>query len=350
MSHTHHTDHLAPLCSLLGAPLLIGEEQHFLTAQSHYPDVQVELVEWKTITPKLLAEHFDLLLSCDDWPRQEFKDRFQPFEQLFGKRLRNLHCPKGFSDKGFWFERCANQDATVIYGRNMIDLLKERGVWENMSDYVITGNYRHSYYIKNKEFMDSLVEKEIFSQFEKEQTTVLYAPTWEDSEKSTSLYGIADHLFSKLPSDMNLLVKLHPLLTHDEADAAKTAAVMDAAKGKPNIVVIKDYPLVYPILNRADCYLGDLSAVGYDFLAFNRPMFFLNQQKREAAKDRGLYLFRCGIEVQPEDYPRIYSIIEESIENTSLSNVREEVYAYSFDEISETDLKSAIETIVATAD
>ena len=56
-----------------------------------------------------------------------------------------------------------------------------------------------------------------------------------------------------------------------------------------------------------------MSSVGYDFLPFDKPMFFLNKQKRDPGLDRGLFLFRCGVEVLPEKFGELYSLIDKNL-------------------------------------
>ena len=75
-----------------------------------------------------------------------------------------------------------------------------------------------------------------------------------------------------------------------------------------------------------------MSSIGYDFLAFNKPLFFLNQNKRDPTHDKGLYLFRCGISIEVEDYPDIFSLIEENLpdDQNRFQKIREEVYLHVF--------------------
>jgi hypothetical protein len=75
-----------------------------------------------------------------------------------------------------------------------------------------------------------------------------------------------------------------------------------------------------------------MSSIGYDFLTFDRPLFFLNQNTRDALHDPGLYLFRTGIEIKREEYAKIYAIIDHffQFELRPFSQIRKDVYAYAF--------------------
>jgi hypothetical protein len=88
-----------------------------------------------------------------------------------------------------------------------------------------------------------------------------------------------------------------------------------------------------------------MSSVGYDFLAFDKPMFFLNKQRRDPRTDRGLYLFRCGTEVKPDAYPLFYQILDKYLPNDKelFSDVRKATYRYTFGaERSFSDIKTDV--------
>ncbi len=74
-----------------------------------------------------------------------------------------------------------------------------------------------------------------------------------------------------------------------------------------------------------------MSSVGYDFLTFNKPMFFLNKKRLEIQKDRAL-LYVCGTQVMPEQYSDIYAIIADALsdDQEKFSKIRSDVYQYTF--------------------
>lgn len=329
-SQIHYTDHLAVVCILMGIPLLFLEEEDFNLGKKYYPGLKAIREEYFSFNPEYLIANYDVIFMSDLWDRDIFHEKFAPLEKKYQKVLRHVHVPHGFSDKGFYLKKCAKEDITLLYGQNMLDMLKAEEVMEYLHRYVITGNYRYAFYKQHKKFYDTLVEKEIFSYFEKKRPTILYAPTWMDLEESTTFFDAYTYLLDQLPEDYNLIVKLHPRLELD--DTAKFYQIVGKYEGRKNILFIKNYPLVYPLLARSDLYIGDMSSIGYDFLPFNRPMFFLNKQKRDPKYDRGLYLFRCGVSILPEKYSKIYEVIEQNLkeDNTRFGAIREEVYKYTF--------------------
>ncbi len=326
-SHSHFTDHLAAVAVLMDIPLLFTEEDHFEDASRCYPGLKAELHDWMLLKPQYFAERYGVYFVSEMWNSTQLNARFKAGDN----RYRVVHCPHGFSDKGYWFEECLDQDVNLVYGQNMLDLIRERNASKEMRSYVMSGNLRYDYYLRNKEFYDQLVEEEILSQFPQKQTTIIYAPTWSDREQSTSFFDAADTICAGLPEHYNLIVKLHPNLELNTG-IALVYGLMAKHQHRKNIVFLQHFTPIYPLLSVCDLYVGDRSAVGYDFLAFNRPMYFLNARRRDSATDRGVYIFRCGVEVFSHEYGQLYQIIEETLpsDKERFSEIRKQVYDYSF--------------------
>ncbi|MEI8364794.1 MAG: CDP-glycerol glycerophosphotransferase family protein [Parachlamydiaceae bacterium] len=328
----HYIDHLAVICVLMDIPLIFIDPNDYALGVRYYPGLEALAVDYQDLTPEYLIANYDVLFMSDLWDRKTFHEKYASLEKQYNKSLRHVHCPHGFSDKGFYLKKCVQEDITLIYGQNMIDQLKHYEVFDDLNEYVITGNYRYTYFKQYREFYDDIVAKEVLSRFARKQPIILYAPTWLDLEESTTFFEAYSYILGNLPDDYNLIVKLHPRLELD--DMAHYYHIIGKFEHKPNIVFLKDFPLVYPLLACTDIYLGDMSSVGYDFLPFNKPMFFLNKQRRDSKTDRGLYLFRCGVEIKPDAYPLIYKFIEVNLPNDQerFTAVRKEVYTYTFGE------------------
>lgn len=326
-SQPHYTDHLAVVCILMGIPLILSQDLAVTLAKKYYPGLDAIQIPLDELTPDTLAAHYNALFLSDLYDRETFHKEYKHLN----KQMRVVHCPHGFSDKGFYLKQCAQEDILLIYGQNMIDLIHSEGVWEQMNQYVIVGNYRYTYYLQHKEVQDAIVENEIFSKFQNQQPVILYAPTWQDKELSSTFFQFSEEIIGNLPDQYNLLVKLHPRLQFDDPGTYKK--IVNTYGAKPNVVFLDNYPLVFPLLNRTDIYLGDLSSIGYDFLAFNRPMFFLNKDRRNARTDRRLYLFRCGVEVKVDAFPLIYKMIETNLTNDArFTEIRKQTWDYTFGE------------------
>lgn len=329
-SELHHLDHLGPLCSFLQIPLIVTEEKLYILAKRYYPDLEAILFDYLAIS-EYLVSHFDVIFYSI--PRDIFDEIFFFSQKLLQKRIRAIWCPHGNSDKGesiFYMEALKKEEAALLYGKQMIDFFKRKGVYDQLKGSVITGNFRHEYYLKHRAFYDSLAEKEISRKLPEAEKTLLYAPTWQDYERSTSFFDASTLILETLPQEHNLVVKLHPNLVQQEEFLVEE--LIRKYEDRDNILFLSEFTPIYPLLNLVDLYIGDMSSIGYDFLCFNKPMFFLNQNLRDGKGDLGLYLFRCGIEIKPEDYGNIHRKIAEyfQYELRNFSEIRKEVYAYAF--------------------
>ncbi len=339
----NHLDHLAVIAYILDIPLVTDEELLLKTLTTYYPQVKPLYIEKHAQILEFLATRYDALFVSSANYR---KDLSPLLEVLFRKQLQFWYCPHGNSDKPM--KQFGMQHTSLIYGDQMEDRLQQAAILPALKGYVKTGNYRLSFYQKYASFYDALVEKEVFSQFKKRQPTLLYAPTWHDLESSSSLFEVGKLLLSALPDHYNLIVKLHPWLEHHHSGIVHL--LKEQYGDKPNIVILSLYPLVLPILNRTDVYLGDFSSIGYDFLFFNRPMFFFDPTTR---KDKtcaeSSYLHRCGQVIAESDYLHIYDHIAQGISTPSpFTAAQKALYRYAFGDVRPfSELKRKIEAQIA---
>lgn len=332
LSQIHYTDHLAPICVIMGIPLLFIDDLDFSLGSKYYPELDARREDYQEFDHEFLFSRYEILFMSDLWHRDTFRAKFAALEEKYNKRIRHVHCPHGFSDKGFYIAKCAEEDVTLIYGQNMLDMLKSWGVYYHLNSYAITGNYRYTYFKRHREFYDRVMKEEILSRFEHQQPLILYAPTWLDLEESTTFFEATSALLDNLPNEYNIIVKLHPRLELD--DITNYYRIIGKYEDKKNVIFLKEFPPVYPILAHTDIYIGDTSSIGYDFLVFNKPMFFLNKAKLDPLRDRRALLFRCGVEILPEDYTKTFSIISNSIarDRERFSQMRSILYQYTFGE------------------
>jgi CDP-glycerol glycerophosphotransferase (TagB/SpsB family) len=292
----HLLDHIAPLAELKRMPLITTEELNYNLACKFYPQVEIRFIPDLEFRLKEIAEEFDALYECKFW---------QPhlkliFRQLFNKDMRLIFCPHGQSDKGYQtplLAPCEWQDEVLVYGSLMIEMLNELNI--RFSNHERIGNYRFNFYLKYQTFYDDLAAKEI--PLDRSKPTLLYAPTWKDADGATSFFDYGDQVIRQLPTNWNLILKTHPLL--QQRNPAEFHKITSLAANKPNLVLIDEFPPVYPILSMADFYLGDASSVGYDFLTHLKPLYFL------PTKTPGR-LHRCGTIINPNN--NIYLQLEKT--------------------------------------
>ncbi|MCB1112223.1 MAG: CDP-glycerol glycerophosphotransferase family protein [Chlamydiales bacterium] len=288
--------------------------------QHYYPDVDV--IEIDELSLEYLADNYDVLFMSDLVNRKLFYEKFAPYNKV----MRNVHIPHGYSDKSHYLMRAALEDIPLIYGQQMLDMIANSDYADALFQYVVCGNFRYTYYKRHHQFFDDIVANEVLARFPKKQTTILYAPTWLDNEQSTSFFKDAAPILDNLPNSYNMIVKLHPLL---RLNPRRLDPILDRYKNKKNIQFLIDFPLIYPLLQYADIYLGDMSSLGYDFLIFDKPMFFLIEKPSP--------LTQCGILTTPETF---YKKIDSS---NAYTNARKRLYQYTFgDEKSFAEIKQAI--------
>ncbi|MBM3199191.1 MAG: hypothetical protein FJZ58_08100 [Chlamydiae bacterium] len=327
----HYIDHLAPLCALLAIPLLVTEEEIAMSIKTFYPDVDV-----RHLSPLLLAEYvvtnFSLLFICT--PRILFDEVFFFAQALHHRRIHTVWCPHGNSDKGHkvvWMETLNQERALLVYGQRMLYFLQNKGVHLESKHIFMLGNHRKEYYERHKTFYRNLVMQQIKIPLSFTGKVIVYAPTWEDAEDSSSFYRGLPALVDALPEEFYLLVKPHPNLLKDPF--GKGMRWVERYEGKKNVCFLLDFPSIYSLLGIADLYIGDFSSIGYDALAFSIPMFFLSQGKSNPLDPR-TYLYRCGVEIEPEEYEHIYDIIRKELpeDQKLFYEIRKSVYQETFAE------------------
>lgn len=319
----HLLDHIAPLAYILDIPLFVEDEKSFNLLKIYYPQVKCHLNT--NLTLKFLAKDFDSLISCNYW---FLEDKFL-IENFYNKKIKLIFCPHGNSDKGHINKAnmlaYAMQDMVFLYGDHMKDLLKTLHVYKKLKNHETIGNFRLEYYKKFKKFYDDIANKKIFSKLNKNNKTILYAPTWKDLENSTSFFQILKKLTKSSLKNFNLIIKPHPNLEKKHPVEFYQAF---PKRFPSNVFWLDEFPLIYPLLNKCDIYLGDFSSIGYDFLYFQRPMFFLDSFERKNSEP-SLFLHQCGYQIKKTNWDNIISFIQKN-ESISFKDKQKKLYEYAF--------------------
>lgn len=269
----HYLDHLGVLCEGLNIPLYVTELSTLEAAQEFYPCLQVHYIDIQDLSLSFLVERADVIFESG----HTFATELLPlWELLYRKKMRVVYCPHGNSDKK---SPRLRKDLTLIYGDHMKTHLFQTGEDCLVEKMVPTGNYRAIHDQGRKSWIDKKLEKLLAGRLDKDKKTVFYAPTWE----SQGWYERTVRVIEEVSSEFNLLMRLHPFMEElypIEHEKIKGCSVIDLAS----------FPAIYPILRKADYYLGDFSSIGYDFLSLNKPLFFLDRYEGE--------IFDCGIVLQ----------------------------------------------------
>jgi hypothetical protein len=313
----HYLDHLGVLCIELGIPLLVTEASTYQAALKYYPQLDCTLIDLQTLTLDYLAEHYDVIFeSGHRWAIE----LLPLFELMLKKKMRIVYCPHGNSDKGYSQEPLP-KDISLVYGQHMLDHLKKTKSLEKTSSTVMTGNYRYRYYKKNQSFYDNLLQEEL--KLDPRKKTLFYAPSWPDGENSSSFLPYAQKVLQEVSEYYNIVIRWHPFL--DDLHPVETHQLRGVFDQHQNITFLSEFPCIYPILNASDFYLGDFSSVGYDFLTFNKPLFFLDGHFGT--------LYQCGQQLNLEQH--LGKAITEAEYNFEMQ--RKATYTYIFGEFRENE-------------
>ena len=307
-----YIDHLVPLCHLMEIPLLVTDPVVHDLIERYYPPLELRLVEPEDYLLDEALEGFDLFFYVEF--SRLGSGSFQFHEYLTKKKARSVISLHGNSDKFwqiYWSERLIDEDVFLAYGPQLLEMLELKGIDKKP---IISGNYRLEYYKAHKNFFDSKIP------FKKEKTTILYAPTWTSMNRKSELrvnyssfFDVYHDVFETIPDTFQLVVKLHP-----NTIRLMSLQVEEIKQTYPHIHFINEYPPIYPLLNQIDIYLGDFSSIGYDFLYFDRPLFFFKTKVKTPLQN-------CGICIQEAIYETILKNIE-----AAHSEKRKELYRHAY--------------------
>ncbi len=270
-----YLDHLGVLAILLDLPLIATDPQVFQDAKRFYPELRAVYMDPSELSLPFLAQNFDVIVSSGHYWAVELIPLLKLFCQ---KEMRVIYCPHGNSDKGWSRTKPLLKDLSFVYGPQMLSCL------DDLSGYIVTGNYRYPYYLQRKAFYDQLLEQELNGKLDPSRKTLLYAPTWNDPENPTTFFTACEKLLADVGPRFNVIVKLHPFLIDDHP--IEIERMMHQFKDS---VFLLNFPPIYPILDLCDAYVGDFSSIGYDFLIFDKPLFFLTEN-RGMLSETGLIL------------------------------------------------------------
>ncbi len=308
-SSLHLFDHAAPFSYMLKVPLIFTESTLIEPLQKYYPFVDFKFISPKEINYATLAQEYDFFIQPVFWR----ENLFQYFGSILEKPLLFGYLSHGESDKGHFDSSVMSglslQEVAFFGGKQSKDRLQKQGHWDKISCPIFMGNVRFAFYKKYRKFYDDLVEQEIFSKLNPKNPTLFYAPTWNDIEKKTSFFSLTKTLVKQLPKNWNLIVKPHPLL--EEREPVLYYQTLLEESRNDQFLVVKEFPLIYPLINRCTAYLGDFSSVGYDALYLKKPLFFYDPYKIPGSHPSKA-LQNCGFCITKKELKNPFSFIEKN--------------------------------------
>ncbi|NJL43476.1 MAG: hypothetical protein HC856_03160 [Pseudanabaena sp. RU_4_16] len=166
--------------------------------------------------------------------------------------------------------------------------------------------------------------------FENDKKTIIYCPTWrKENISSIEIFLNSPDAIARLTQDYNLIVKPHPNIFNPDRQFYDQS-IVDRLHQLPNIQLIQSGN-VMPWFAQADLFVGDISAAGYEWLYYNKPMVFLNPQPGvlQASTDVAsmTYLWQCG-EVC-DRMQQLKQFVDENLRSDRYQAIRETLLHYS---------------------
>lgn len=314
-------DHLGIFATQQKHPLLINQIDICTACEKFYPMIEKKYVPNHKLNFSELESEYDGVIHSSRWiDKKNYL--------LDNSKFEFCYLPHGNSDKDIGREGeygLVIQDRMFVYGDQMYEILKEGGTLDYVSRIHFLGNYRYAFYTAHKTFFDSQFDAAFPKVAQSTKQAVLYAPTWDDDVNGSSFFQVGERVIKELKERFMVMIKLHPKLF-----GSKDGRALQLKKkycNDPNVQFIDRYPPIYPVLNKTDIYLGDYSSVGYDFLTFDRPMYFIDSSRSTRSCQP---LHSCGVLINPDK--SISDQIENSLNENRIQykNQRNNFYNFAF--------------------
>lgn len=244
------------------------------------------------------------------------------FAGIPAKHIQVFH---GTSDKPYNVDRRLEQYALVLLpGRKLRDDLAARGLLQRLRVEIVG-------YSKLDRVFNGQLSREVELgrlRLDPSKPSVLYAPTWRDSYGNSSIARFCREIIAGVPDSVNLIIKLHP--NTKKYDHKYYPLIASLASNRPNVRLIDYAPDIIPVMAASDLLVGDVSSVTHEYLAFNRPMVFLDSIYRLGGR-RATWVWRAGKVVREKGVA--WQAIMESLAHPEKNrSVREELFRYIFHE------------------
>ena len=166
--------------------------------------------------------------------------------------------------------------------------------------------------------------------FRNNKKTLIYCPTWRKGGiSSIDLFLNNSDLLDRTLKAYNLIVKPHPNIFNRDRKFYDEG-IVNRLRQVPGIKLFRSGN-VMPLFARSDLYIGDISASGYEWLYFNRPMIFLNPDPgvlRPSSDFKSItYLWQCGDVCN--DIGQLKGMIDKNLRNDRHRDIRETILRYS---------------------
>jgi CDP-glycerol glycerophosphotransferase (TagB/SpsB family) len=265
----HQIGFITDLLEKLHGKLFTDSESSFTIIQRDFPSISVLFLhDMNAIIQAMRNEGIRVLIL------QDF--HYKKFMKLKQDGVKFVQIFHGTSDKTYNLNRESRYyDLVCLTGRSMLEDFNRKGLNKH-GNCVVTGNLKADRIFKKQYNRDDEIHK---LGFDPNKKTVLYAPTWMDGMGNSSFrkFGIA--LPDYFPDEFQLIIKLHPNL-HLYRTELVNRLILNIVH-KKNILLLEQSAMIYdivPVMAAADLLITDVSGVSYEYIAFLRPIIFLNNR------------------------------------------------------------------------
>jgi hypothetical protein len=236
-------------------------------------------------------------------------------------KTRAVQIFHGMSDKPFTYERdFSNYIKCLCVGQRQLDRLRQAACNRTIQATLI--GYPK---FDNPPTTEPL--------FENNCPTIIYCPTWrKESISSIEIFLSNPEIIVRLALDYNLIIKPHPNIFNPDRQFYDQSIVdqLEVIAQIPNVKLMRSGN-VMPWYAQADLFIGDISAAGYEWLYYNKPMVFLNPQPSRLQASEAFtaltYLWQCGeICSSIADLPHL---VEAGLRQDHYQSIRESILHYS---------------------
>lgn len=277
LRHSANLHYFAALKPYLDHFIRQGVHQNFLVLQD--PQTPLDTCpEYREYTHLFTTDYdldaYDLVITPSFLRAEERSNRTQVV-QIF----------HGMSDKPFTYERDFHDYLLCLcVGQRQVDRLLQYE--HNLSmRWAMVGYPKFDYFPTAPTLFDN------------DRPTVIYCPTWRKGGiSSIDLFLRFPDVIEQIAATYNVIVKPHPNLFNPHRPFYDPG-IVDQLEALSGVTLIRSGN-VMPWFSHADLCLSDISAAGYEWLYFDRPIIFLNPQPGVLGPstdfDAATYLWQCG--------------------------------------------------------
>jgi CDP-glycerol glycerophosphotransferase (TagB/SpsB family) len=268
-SSIHQIGFITELLQKLNGILYTDSQLSRSLIAKDFPSINIDYRETIQEIMKSMREDGIKILILQDF-------HYKTFRALKEEGVKFVQIFHGTSDKTYNFNReSVHYDLVCLAGKKMLEDFNRKGLNKN-NNCIITGNLKTDRIFNKFHKRDDEIQKLGLDPAKK---NVLYAPTWMDKMGNSSFKKFGVTMPHYFPDEYQLTIKLHPnLFNYQEAMVRKLKNIIGKKK---NTILLENSKKIYdiiPVMAASDLLITDVSGVSYEYIAFQRPIIFLDNK------------------------------------------------------------------------